>query len=44
MKNAAQKLLLLLQATKPGAQPAAAPAKPAAAPVAAPGHPQGVRR
>jgi biopolymer transport protein ExbB len=44
MKNAAQKLLLLLQATKPGAQPAAAPAKPAAAPVAAPGQPQGIRR
>jgi biopolymer transport protein ExbB len=40
MKNAAQKLLLLLQAAKPGAKPAAA----AAAPTMVPGQPQGVRR
>jgi biopolymer transport protein ExbB len=39
MKNAAQKLLLLLQAAKPGARPAAAPA-----PAPAPTQPQGYRR
>ncbi len=46
MKNAAQKLLLLLQATKPGAKPAAAAATatPGAAATMVPGHPQGVRR